>query len=262
VDRTALVDPHLVAPLRSEPARAAVLSDFDGTLAPIVADPADARPGPGAVEVLGALAERYAVVAVVSGRPVSFLIERLGDSGGAVVLSGLYGLEEARRDASGRWDVRRAPESQPWEPVVRDVVREATAAAPPGVVIEPKGLSLTVHWRNAPQHAAWVAGWVDQAAARSGLVVHAAKASAELRLPIDRDKGSVVRELTTGLEVACFLGDDVGDIPAFDALAELPGSTLAVAVRSAETPAVLIERAGLVVDGDAGAVAFLRLLSS
>ena len=52
--------------------------DFDGTLSPIVADPADARPLTGAPELLAELARSFAVVAVVSGRPAAFLVRPLG----------------------------------------------------------------------------------------------------------------------------------------------------------------------------------------
>ena len=72
------------------PDRAAILTDFDGTLAPIVEDPATAHPLPGAADVLERLAKRYAVVGVVSGRPVEYLRSRLGDG---LWLSGVYGLE-------------------------------------------------------------------------------------------------------------------------------------------------------------------------
>lgn len=79
--------------LRREPSRTALLTDFDGTLSSIVEDPAAAVPLPGAVEVLARLAERYGLVGVVSGRPVSYLADRLRGVGDRVWLSGLYGLE-------------------------------------------------------------------------------------------------------------------------------------------------------------------------
>src|SRR3546814_9292497 len=73
----AAADPALLAPLRSSPERAAVLLDFDGTLAPIVerADAATALPGVRAA--LTALAEVYAVVAIVSGRPAAYLVPQV-----------------------------------------------------------------------------------------------------------------------------------------------------------------------------------------
>ena len=58
--------------LRARAAEAALCLDFDGTLAPIVDDPADAEALPGTVELLGRLARRFAAVAVVSGRPARF----------------------------------------------------------------------------------------------------------------------------------------------------------------------------------------------
>jgi len=95
------LDPDTIArlaPLAASPGDTAVLTDFDGTLAPIVEDPTAVRALPGAIEVLNRLVVAYAVVAVVSGRPVSFLTERLAGTSG-VRLIGLYGLEQV--DASG-----------------------------------------------------------------------------------------------------------------------------------------------------------------
>ena len=74
-------------------ATAGVFTDFDGTLAPIVRHPAVAKWARDVAELLDGLAQRYGVVAVVSGRPVAFLAALLPAS---VVLSGLYGLEVQR----------------------------------------------------------------------------------------------------------------------------------------------------------------------
>ena len=82
-----------LAPWRSAPGSAGVLTDFDGTLAPIVDDPEAARPLDGVAPVLARLGLRYRVVAVVSGRPVAYLLDRLGSPKG-VTLVGLYGLEK------------------------------------------------------------------------------------------------------------------------------------------------------------------------
>src|ERR1700749_308164 len=59
---------ELLAPLRAEPSRSAILTDFDGTLAPIVERAEDAGLLDGAREVLVALTERYGLVGAVSGR--------------------------------------------------------------------------------------------------------------------------------------------------------------------------------------------------
>jgi trehalose 6-phosphate phosphatase len=238
-------------PFREAPSRAAILTDFDGTLSPIVDDPAAAAPLPGAVDVLRRLADRYAVVGVVSGRPVSYLAGHLGD---ALWLSGLYGLETL--DRGRRVEAEGADE---WRPVVEDVVAQAQEAF--GSAVEAKGLSLTIHFRTRPELGAEVRAWADAAAGRSGLVLRSAKASLELHPPVAADKGTVVEAVAAGMGAACFLGDDVGDLPAYDALDRLAADgvhVVRVAVSTPEAPAELLERADVVVDGPAGALAVLE----
>ncbi|HVL92678.1 MAG TPA: trehalose-phosphatase [Acidimicrobiales bacterium] len=246
-----------LAALAAEPGRSGIVCDFDGTLAPIVADPAAARPLAGAVEVLHRLAERYATVAVVSGRPMAFLVEHLAlGSGSRLRVAGLYGLETwAGGSQVDRWE--------PWRRVVAEVADRADAQAPPGVLVERKGLTVTVHYRTAPEAAVWARVFAEAEAARTGLALHPARMSEELRPPVAVDKGTVVADLARDLAGACFLGDDLGDLPAFVALDELAATGLnavKVAVASAEAPPDLIARADLVVDGPDGALALLTEL--
>jgi trehalose 6-phosphate phosphatase len=248
---------ELLAPLRADPSSAAVLCDFDGTLAPIVPDPAAARPVDGATDALAALAGRYAVVAVVSGRPVSFLRALLPE---AVQLFGLYGLE---RLVDG--ELRDHPDATRWRPVLQQAAEAALAELPPAALVEPKGLSLTVHYRTAPEVAEAVQAWAAERAERDGLDVRAAKMSVELHPPVAVDKGTTVRSLASGMAAACFLGDDVGDLAAFAALADLRADGVAavnVAVRSAEAPPEVLAAADAVVDGPTGALAVLRRLAA
>ncbi|HEX3425945.1 MAG TPA: trehalose-phosphatase [Acidimicrobiales bacterium] len=236
-----------------------MLSDFDGTLAPIVEDPEAARPLPGVRDTLQALARRYQRVAVVSGRPVSYLTAHLGAPEG-VVLVGLYGLEKGA--ANG---VEILPAARRWRPAVDQVAAAAEREAPPGVYVERKGLSVGLHVRRAPQYAGWVEAWSEQQAAATGLVKHRGKQAVELVPPVATDKGRVVAELARGLTAVCYLGDDLGDVPAFVALHRLAASgvsTLAVAVRSSETPPELLAQADATVDGPPGALALLRRLQS
>jgi trehalose 6-phosphate phosphatase len=248
---------RLLAPLRAAPERTAVLLDFDGTVSPIVDDPETARPLDGLPELLGRLAERYALVGVISGRPVEFLQRWLPPS---VVLSGIYGLEVAR--VSVRED---HPSAGAWREVIDDVAGVSRSRGPRGMRVESKGLSLTLHYREAPGLEREVRTWATQQAARSGLTLRNARRSVELHPPIDTDKGTAVRALVDDLSAACFLGDDLGDLPAFDALDELAAAgraTVKVAVRSDEAPPEMLVRADFVVDGPEGASALLaRLLS-
>lgn len=239
--------------------RAAVLTDFDGTLAPIVADPAAAVALPGTGSILRGLAERFAVVGVISGRPVSYLVARLGPVASCLSLRGIYGLERA--DAG---EITELPGVGGWRGVVADVADRAEREAPPGAAVERKGLAVTLHVRNAPQAGAWMTAFAAREAPDAGLVAHAGRMSIELRPPVDTDKGTVVRDLAAGLDAVCYLGDDRGDLPAFAALAALGEeglATVAVAVDSPEAPRELLERADLVVDGPTAALALLARLA-
>lgn len=250
--------------LVANPGRSAILTDFDGTLAPIVADPATAQPLEGAVEVLHRLARHYARVAVVSGRPGRFLARHLdmaeakADSG--LLAVGLYGLETV---LGGEVSTHHTAEQ--WLPVVAATADLAEEQALAGVVVERKGMSVTLHYRANPEAADWCREWAVEQAARTGLVLHRARMSEELRPAVDVDKGTVVAGLAAGLEGACFFGDDHGDLPAFEALEQRACSqdgftAVTVAVRSSEVPPELLDRAVLVVDGPAGALAALQSL--
>jgi trehalose 6-phosphate phosphatase len=141
----------------------------------------------------------------------------------------------------------------------------AEELAPPGVIVERKGLAMTLHVRTAPEHHDWARSWATAASHETGLTLHVARMSYELRPPVKVDKGSVVAELIEGMQAACFLGDDLGDLPAFDALdrAEAEGVTVVrVGVQSEEAPTELLARADIIVDGPAGSVALLRRLLS
>jgi trehalose 6-phosphate phosphatase len=252
----------LLAPFLAAPERAGVLTDFDGTLSPIVDEPEAARPLPEAVDVLHRLAARYARVAVVSGRPAAFLARRLRlDADSRLVASGLYGMEYAQGD-----QVTTNPRAEEWRGVVHRVACEAEEQVPHEVHVERKGLSVTLHYRVCPEQAVWVRTWAEAAAARTGLLLHPARMSEELRPPVEVDKGTVVAELAEGLSAACFLGDDIGDLPAFAALdrlrAEQGIDTLKVVVASPEAPRVLIDQGDVVVGSPAEALGVLeRLLS-
>jgi trehalose 6-phosphate phosphatase len=249
-----------LAPLVAAPASSAVVVDYDGTLAPIVEDPEAAVPAPGATAALADVADGFGLVAVVSGRPLSFLARQLGGVPDTVRLAGLYGLEQR-----GPEGVRLVEEAGAWAGIVQEVAARLRRTAPPGVRVEDKGLGVTVHWRLAPEAAAWAQSAADDEAARSGLRAQPGKMSVELRLPLEVDKGTALRHLVSGCSAVLFIGDDRGDLPAFAALARLRAeertATVSVAVRSAETPDAVLEAADLTVEGPAGAVALLGWLA-
>lgn len=245
--------PDLFEVFRARPDRSAILTDFDGTLSAIVEDWNAAVPLPGARNVLESLADRYAMVGVVSGRPVSYLERHLGTR---LRLSGLYGLEDII-------DGERTSieDDERWRSLVHDAVESASVQF--GALVEDKGLSVTVHFRTRPDLERDIRAWAGREHERAGLQLRSAKESVELHPPIAVDKGSVVTTAIGTLDNACFLGDDLGDLTAFDALdrARTRGvHAVKVGVRTEETPAVLLDRADVVVDGPLGALALLASL--
>jgi len=230
--------------------------DFDGTLAAIVPDPAAARPLPGSVVVLRALVSRFRLVAVVSGRPAAFLAAHLDVPG--LVRMGSYGLERVTADGG----VEVSPDASPWLPVVAEVAALARRLAPPGAVVEDKGLGVTLHHRTAPETAEWARAFAEGQGASRGLAVHEARRSIELHPPVAVDKGTTAAALIAGagLEAACACGDDTGDLPAFAAVCRLPLG-VRIAVGSGEAPPDLLAAADVIVDGPAGMLAVLRYLA-
>jgi trehalose 6-phosphate phosphatase len=248
------------APFLADRAGSAVLTDFDGTLAAIVADPATARPLPGAREALAELSRRFATVAVISGRPASFLVDQLGGIAG-LHLVGSYGAEWAGADG----DITTDPTVDQWRTAVAEAGARLAAAAPAGVLVENKALSLTLHWRRAPEAEPWVVNAAVVESERSGLEVHDGRQTLELRPPVPIDKGSVVEQLARGARHACFLGDDVGDLPAFAALDRLAAGTATTVVKVAaadqECPPQVAASADVIVDGPPGALRLLQWLA-
>ena len=241
---------------RVDPAAVAVVLDYDGTLSPIVTDAAAAVPQEGVTDLLARLRDHVGLVAVVSGRPVDFLAPLLPRG---LVLAGLYGLELAVDEQ--RLD---HPQSGNWREVIDDVAGRAELRGPAGVVVERKGLSLTLHYRTAPEQAQATAAYAAEEAQRSGLVARPARMSWELHPPIEVDKGTAVLELVDDFGAVVYAGDDLGDLPGFDALDELAArgvATLRIAVDSSEAPLELLERADVVVDGPEGLVALLESLT-
>jgi trehalose 6-phosphate phosphatase len=209
------------------------------------------------VEVLGRLSERYGLVGVVSGRPVSYLVDRLAAAGDRVWLSGLYGLEGT--DAGRPVEV---PGVGWWRPVVAEAVQRSRERF--GDLVEDKGLSLTLHMRTAPELDDEIRAWAAAESVRSGLVERRAKASVELHPPVPTDKGTVVEAAAGGMAAAAYFGDDMGDLPAFDGLDRLAAAgvdTVRVAVRTEEAPPELLRRADLVVDGPEGCLAVFEELA-
>jgi trehalose 6-phosphate phosphatase len=254
--------PAVLDDVAREARRFALVCDFDGTLAPIVDDPAEARALPEALEALRVLTPRLAMVGIVSGRPIAFLRERIPIEG--VALVGQYGLERFE-EGEVRVDPRVAEH-------VADVAAGAEEAGRtwPSLRVERKGdIAFTVHWRSAPDDEPPFEA-LSALARRHGLELLPGKLACELRPPVPLDKGTAL-DLLVGADIptVAFAGDDRGDLAAFAALerrASGRGATRAraikIAVGSDEAPAQLLQRADVVVDGPTGFAQMLTELAA
>ncbi len=174
-------------------------------------------------------------------------------------LVGVYGCEWVEEGA-----VRRAPEVEPWIEPVRQVLTVARAEAPEGLGVEHKGVSLTLHWRGVPEMEGWASSFAATWAARTGLVLQPGRMAIELRPPVGPDKGLAVERLAQGCKAVCYLGDDVGDLVAFEALDRLAAKgveAVRVAIADEESPPELSASADLVLRGPADALEMLRALA-
>lgn len=205
---------------------------------------------------LAELSRSYRTVAVVSGRPLAFLTEHLPPE---VDCSGLYGLEWRRAGEAGEH-----AEAARWRAVIADAVDRMGRQVPQGVVVEPKGLSLTVHYRTVPDAEKAVTDLAHGVGEKLGLRVNTAKMSVELHPPIDADKGTAVRALAEGTAAVLYAGDDLGDLPAFAALREMRAAgttTASVAVGGAELPDDVAAAVDLVLDAPVDMVGLLAALA-
>lgn len=208
-------------------ARLLVTSDFDGTLAPIVDHPADARPLPEAARALVELSELPATpVALISGRALRDL-RVLSSMPASVHLVGSHGAEF---DTGFTYDIDRA--------LLQTITDELTAiaAARPGVTVETKPASVALHVRNAsPADGEAALRLAEEASARWDAHVTAGKAVLEFAV-LATDKGEaldILRERHQASTVV-FFGDDVTDEKAFR---RLHGSDIGVKVGPGDTAA-------------------------
>ena len=248
--------------------------DFDGTLAPIVEDPAQAHIHPDAGEVLVALAEQVLAVAVVTGRPARQALDlgglervgnAIGDAGKELYLLGQYGNE--------RWSSTNRPVISPRPPhglasFTADLPRVLRRHEAGAAHIEEKGLAVAVHTRRlADPERAFEAllPVLQEQAARYDLVVEPGKQVIEVRSP-GMHKGLAVRKLVEELDAGgfVFVGDDLGDVEAFTAVAELADEglpTLLVCSASDEESA-LADLSDVLVHGPDGVLELLRQLTA
>jgi trehalose 6-phosphate phosphatase len=223
--------------------------DFDGTVAPIVADPAEAHipeEGQGALDTL--TSRPGTTVAIVSGRALEDLRSRVGAN---VILAGNHGLEIIENGT--QWTL---PEAEKWRPHLKEICGELASSLRwiPGAAVEDKGLTASVHYRRAaPGNVGRIADLVSAtvAANREYFFMRRGKKVFEILPRTPWNKGSAMLRIrerlreTEGREISvCYIGDDLTDELAFRVLTRAitvrvgPGGSTAARFNVPDTTAV------------------------
>jgi trehalose 6-phosphate phosphatase len=237
----------------------AVLSDIDGTLAPIVPDPADARVSEHARAALRALIERGVRIGLITGRDLETAQRMTGlpdawyaaNHGLTLSIGGAEETPEAVRE---------------YIPLARDVKRETAGLEAAGVTVEDKGPVVAFHYRRAPSPAAAAAAILKAIAASPAaarFTVHEGRMVIEVRPPLDLDKGTALDELVRRMGAAAVicLGDDATDVDMFHrvrALREAGTPGAVIAVESTEASADVLANADYYVSGVEGVESLLE----
>ena len=240
-----------------------LFSDFDGTLTPLFDDPMSTVLSPAIRDILCELSKKVELVAVVSGREVTYLREMIGLE--SVTYVGNHGLVEWRTGGE-----QRKYGVQLSDGLLEEVEMGVAGIGVSGLSVEGKGLSVAVHYRKAP----------DPSAARSalsqvlkslgdarGLEVKEGKMVLEIGHGPGANKGTAVDRLAREFELtgAIVLGDDVTDCDAFDALHGLLHERgmrgAAVAVVDEETPKAVLRKADYRLSGSGEVEEFLRWMA-
>jgi len=253
--------------LTREPRASALFCDIDGTIAPLAPTPAEAAVPEPVRAALASLAPRLGLLAFVTGREVHDG-RRMIPLEGAVYV-GNHGLQVLL--PAGELAV--APTALPFVPAVQTAAVRAALLeeAVPGVVAENKELTVDVHYRCVADPEAVrrrIEREVVAPSVADGLDVAEGKFAVELRPPVAVSKGSVVRDLLEAgaCAAALFVGDDLTDVSALEAVAEWaaadPGGrrACAAAVAGGETPAAVTAAADVWLDGTDGVLALLDRL--
>ena len=257
----------LLEPLRDDPSHTAILTDVDGTLAPIAARAEDAAVPAVARAALAALSERFGLVGCVSGRQAAEAKRLVGLD--EIAYAGNHGLELLLPgDEAPRPDPSLAGREAEAADFLATIDAEELAAA--GLRPEDKGPIQALHWRGASDEAEAEARAHEVAAeaGRAGLEPRWGRKVLELRPVGGGGKDAAVASLlaTDGLDRAVYAGDDRTDLDAFRRLRELRERgeltvAICVGIASPEAPPELTEESDLIVDGPGGWLAILEWLA-
>jgi trehalose 6-phosphate phosphatase len=247
--------------------------DMDGTLSPIVADPALAHIHPDAPATLVELAGVVRAIAIITGRPARQALALGGlDEVGTEIANRGRELQVFGQYGNERWSShdRRVVSPRPPAGLARflaELPRTLREAGAQSAYVEEKGLAVAVHTRRMADPApalALLTPAVATLALRHGLTTEPGRNVIEVRAP-GVDKGTAVRLIANEVSAEGFLfaGDDLGDVEAFAAVEEMrdQGFATLLVCSASDEQSELLGRSDVVVHGPEGVIAFLRQLT-
>jgi trehalose 6-phosphate phosphatase len=246
--------------------RAGVITDIDGTIAPIAATPGAARVDQEARRALMRLIPRLTLVAALTGR-------RAEDGARIVNIADLPVVGNHGMEMRAGGTLTTDPDADPYAPNVHRVIeRLRSAPMPPGTILEDKGPTASVHYRLAPNHPearAALFALLEPLADAEGLWLTEGRALIEIRPPVPINKGYALRRLcaTYMLDSVVMFGDDLTDVDAFDALrdlraaGEVAGLSVGVIAPDGTAPPEVLAHVDTIATGVTGIAALLTAVA-
>jgi trehalose 6-phosphate phosphatase len=226
------------------PSEVVLVTDFDGTLAEIVPDPAQTVARPDALQALSRLVRQLADVIVLSSRTTAQLEQLVPISGVRLIGdSGLQPPRHAHKDALDQFNADVA------------VLLERL----PGTWLELKPASSAIHFRSTSLSGDEMLALIQPLLDRRPLAAYLGRKVIEVHAP-KAGKGTALAALLPGMDpggVVCF-GDDENDRSMFEYVSSMDVPHMAVGVSSPEAPPRLFDRCDVVVDGPEEAAALLN----
>lgn len=247
-----------------------LFTDVDGTISHIAPSPETATLLPDVAELLEQARAHFDVVAAVSGRAAQDAARLVGMRD--IMYIGNHGLERLIPQQDGRLALAVAPEAEPYVAEVAaalDDIEQALGQRIPGLLVERKGVTGSIHLRRTEEPIAAEAAVMRELAmseAAQGLRVTRGKMIVEVRPPVAVDKGVAVAAVIEehSLRGTLYLGDDLTDIDAFRAVRHLTETGVsagaAIAVLHTDSPAGLAEEADVALESIERVPMFLRWL--
>lgn len=251
----------LLKPLIDQP-RSGIVTDVDGTVSPIAQTPGAAQVTPRNRELLRQLYDHFTLVSALSGRGVLDLRDRVGIP--ELTYVGNHGME--------RWQdggVQVDPEIAAYRDAVSATLAELEPHMLPGMRVEDKNVTASVHYRQAEDHAAVQTEFgprIEQTVKKHGLTLFKGRQVYEVRPPVKVNKGTafagLVREFK--LDAAFYIGDDTTDADALRVARQLREQgvchAVAIGVESADMPQVVVDESDVLVAGVPDVEAFFDWL--